>query len=161
MNAPPGQPPQGMPPNADPYAQQQQQQQQSPQQQAYPQQQQAYPQQPYPQQQYQQQQYQQQPGMQGGPQASGGKQNPALIAVGAIFLLIAAGVGVLFLMNLYQYMTVEDRWANDTTMIREARAFGVRIIKSAAMKRMTMFGPISGLSGIIGLVLLFLGLRKK
>jgi hypothetical protein len=89
------------------------------------------------------------------------QRNVALIVIGAILLVIALGAGFVFFMNLYQYMTVEDRWANDPMLSRAARGFGVRIIKAAAMRRMEMFGPIMGLFGIGGLVCSFLGIRKK
>ena len=85
----------------------------------------------------------------------------ALIVVGAIMLVIALGAGFVFLMNLNQYLTIEDKWANDPFLSPAAREFGVRIIQDAALKRMMVFGPVSGLFGIVGLVLGFLGLRKK
>ena len=160
MMQPPGQPPYGQPPQGMPDQQQYPQQQYPQQQQQYPQQQQQYPQQQYPQQQQQQQYYPQQGGMQPA-QAAGGKRNPVLIAIGAVFMLIALVTGAIFLMNLRQYLTVEDRWADMKDMIPEARQFGVRLIKGAAMNRMTTFGPISGVAGLIGFVLLILGLRKK
>lgn len=89
------------------------------------------------------------------------QRNVALIVVGAILLFIALGAGFVFLMNLNQYLTIEDKWANDPFLSPAARDFGVRIIKEAALKRMMMFGPVSGLFGIVGLVLGILGLRKK
>lgn len=119
---------------------------------------------PYP----QQPQYPQQPPYPQGPPAGYpqpfGRQpqrNVGLIIGAAILLVIALLAGAVFLMNLNQYLSIEDKWANDPYLTGPARDFGVRIIKQAAMKRMMMFGPISGLTGIAGLVLGFLGLRKK
>jgi hypothetical protein len=89
------------------------------------------------------------------------ERNVALIVVGAILLVIALGAGFVFLMNLNQYLTIEDKWANDPFLTPAARDFGVRIIKEAALRRMMTFGPVSGLFGIVGLVLGILGLRKK
>jgi hypothetical protein len=158
-----------------PYAGQQQpyagQQQAYPgQQQAYPGQQQAYPgqQQPYPGQQQaypgQQQPYpgQQQPypGQQFAAQAAP-KRNTALLIIGALLLLVGLAAGVIFIINLHQYLTIEDRWANDPDLSGAARAFGVRLIKGAAMNRMTIFGPVAGVLGVAGAVLLALGMRKK
>ena len=107
------------------------------------------PQQPYPQAGYPQ------------PFAKQPQRNVALIVVGAILLVVALLAGAVFLMNLNQYLSIEDKWAHDPYLSPAARDFGVRIIKQAAMKRMMMFGPVSGLTGIVGLVLGFLGLRKK
>jgi hypothetical protein len=89
------------------------------------------------------------------------KRNVALIVVGIVLFLLAAGAGVVFLMNLNQYLSIEDRWANEPLLSPEARRFGVGLIKRAALRRMTLFGPISGGFGVLGLVLLVLGLRKK
>lgn len=75
--------------------------------------------------------------------------------------MIALGAGLVFVMNLHQYLTIEDRWANDPLLSPMARDFGVRIIQKAAMKRMMVFGPTSGVLGLTGLVLGVLGLRKK
>jgi hypothetical protein len=89
------------------------------------------------------------------------QRNVALIVVAAILLFIALGAGFVFAMNLSQYLTIEDKWANDPFLSPAAREFGVRIIQDAALKRMMVFGPASGLFGISGLVLGILGLRKK
>jgi hypothetical protein len=89
------------------------------------------------------------------------KRNVALIIVGCVLALLALGAGVVFLINLNQYLSIEERWANDPLLSPEARRFGVSIIQHAAMKRMTLFGPLSGGLGVLGLVLFFLGLRKK
>lgn len=89
------------------------------------------------------------------------QRNVALIVVSAILLVIAMGAGFVFLMNLNQYLTIEDKWANDPFLSSAARDFGVRIIREAALKRMMIFGPVSGLFGIVALVLGVLGLRKK
>jgi hypothetical protein len=89
------------------------------------------------------------------------KRNIALILGGLFLLLIALGVGSVFALNLYQYLTVADRWAADSTLSPVAREFGVRIVEQAAMKRMMVFGPVMGFFGLVGLVLTGLGLRKK
>ncbi|APR84731.1 Hypothetical protein A7982_10080 [Minicystis rosea] len=95
------------------------------------------------------------------PMAAGGQRNVALIAGGAVLLLIALGAGFVFVRNLYDYVTIEDRWANMPRLSAAARDFGVRIIKSAAMNRMVVYGPVSALFGAGGAVLTFLGLRQK
>lgn len=89
------------------------------------------------------------------------QRNVGLMAGGAVLLVLALGVGALFAFNLYQYLTVADRWANDPMLSKSARAFGVAIVQAAAAKRMAMFGPVSALFGIGGVTLLVLGLRKK
>lgn len=89
------------------------------------------------------------------------QRNVVLVGVGALLLIVALAAAFAFLMNLNQYLTIEDRWASDPLLSPAARDFGVRIIKDAALKRMMMFGPASGLFGIAGLVLGLLGLRKK
>lgn len=88
------------------------------------------------------------------------KRNVALILIGLVFLLLSLAVGALFAYNLWQYLTVEDRWAN-SPMLPEARRFGVAIVQRAAEKRMMLFGPVSGFLGFVGLVLAGLGLRKR
>lgn len=95
----------------------------------------------------------------GAPRAP--QRNVALLVVAAVLLLIALGAGLVFVINLHQYLTIEDKWANDPLLSPMARDFGVRIIQKAAMKRMMVFGPTSGVLGIAGLVLGLLGLRKK
>jgi hypothetical protein len=89
------------------------------------------------------------------------KRNVALIVVGIALFLLAAGAGVVFLINLNQYLSIEEKWANEPFLSAEARRFGVSLIKGAALKRMTLFGPIAGGFGVLGAVLLLLGLRKK
>lgn len=178
---PPNQPPYGAPPQGNPQQGYPQQGYGAPQQgypqQGYPQQappqqgyaggppQQGYPQQPYPPQGQPQQAYPQ-PGF-AGPQAgapmgaagpAANQQKMAMLAGGGVLLLIGLAVGALFLYNLYQYLTIEDRFAD---LPRYARGLGVRIVKDAAMKRMMMFGPVATLFGGGGAVLVFLGLKKK
>lgn len=89
------------------------------------------------------------------------QRNVALIVIGAILLVVALGAGFVFLMNLNQYLTIEDKWRNERFLDPAAREWGIALIKNAAMKRMMLFGPVSGLTGIGGLVLGILGLRKK
>ena len=89
------------------------------------------------------------------------KRNVALIIVGCLVFALSLGAGVVFLINLNQYLSIEERWANDPLLSPEARRFGVSIIQHSAMKRMTLFGPLSGGLGVLGLVLFLLGLRKK
>ncbi len=114
------------------------------------------PQQPYP------QHAPMQPAMPMGPSvavaAREPKRNLVLMAIGAFLLLIGFLVFCLFAYNLWQYLTVEDRF---TTLPSYARAFAVEIVQKAAMKRMMVFGPVSGFFGLVGLVLAGLGLRKK
>jgi hypothetical protein len=93
-----------------------------------------------------------------GAAPQGGQRNPGLMAGGGVLLFIAFAVGALFLYNLYQYLTVEDHFAD---LPRYARNLGVAIVKGAAMRRMTIFGPVSALFGAGGAVLMFLGFRKK
>lgn len=95
------------------------------------------------------------------PGAHAPKRNVGLLVAGVLLFLLGAGAGVVFLINLSQYLTIEERWANDPLLSPEARRFGVSIIQHAAMKRMTLFGPLSGGLSITGLVLFLLGLRKK
>jgi len=83
------------------------------------------------------------------------------MVVGILVFTLALGAGVVFLINLNQYLSIEERWADDPLLSPEARRFGVSLIQHAAMKRMTLFGPLSGGLGVFGLVLFFLGLRKK
>lgn len=89
------------------------------------------------------------------------KRNPGLIVVGVLLFVLALGAGAAFAINLSQYLSVEERWANDPLLSPEARQFGVSLVQHAAVKRMTLFGPLSGGFGVVGLVLFFLGLRKK
>ncbi|MEZ4221012.1 MAG: hypothetical protein R3B13_08785 [Polyangiaceae bacterium] len=113
------------------------------------------------------QQYQYPPQQQMAPQPAGPavaparepKRNIILIGIGLFLLIfIALPVFGLFAYNLYQYMTIEDKFAD---LPSYARSFGVEIVKRAAMKRMMIFGPVSGVFGLVGLVLAGLGMRKK
>jgi hypothetical protein len=94
------------------------------------------------------------------PQPGGGR-NVGMIAGGAVLLLIALAVGAIFAINLYQYLTVEARWADMPRLSSAARDFGIRIVKEAAMRRMVIYGPLTAIFGAGGAVLMFLGLRKK
>lgn len=89
------------------------------------------------------------------------KRNVALIVVGIVVFALALGAGVVFAINLTQYLTVEERWADDSLLSPEARRFGVSIVQHAAMRRMTLFGPLTAGLGIAGFVVFLLGLRKK
>jgi len=86
------------------------------------------------------------------------KRNVILMAIGALSLLIGFLVFCLFAYNLWQYMTVADRF---TTLPSYAREFAVEIVQKAAIKRMMVFGPVAGFFGLVGLVLSGLGFRKK
>jgi hypothetical protein len=86
--------------------------------------------------------------------------NVALIVVGVALLLFAALAAAVFAFNLYQYLTVADRWARDPMLGSYARGFGVRLVQAAAMRRMEIFGPVSFALGAGGLLLGGLGLRK-
>ncbi len=128
---------------------------------------------PYPQQQYPQQQQQyaqaQQASQQGGypqaypmqqaypqPAATGPKRNIGLIIGGLVLLGIGALAFLVFAYNLYQYETVEEHFAD----IKGA-AWVVDLVKESDMRRMMIFGPVATVFGLVGLVLTFLGMRKK
>ena len=116
--------------------------------QPYPQQ----PQQPY----YPQQQMMQQPQQQYAMQPPAKKRNPALIAVGAILMVIGTLAFLVFAYNAWQYSTVEDRFSDIA-----GSKWVVDLIKESDMRRMMIFGPIAALFGGGGLVLGLLGLRKR
>lgn len=88
------------------------------------------------------------------------KRNVGMIVGGSILLFLAVIVGGLFIWNLHTYLTVEDRFMEDPTL-RMGGRWLVELVKDASMRRMTIFGPVSGLFGIAGLVVGGLGLRKK
>jgi hypothetical protein len=87
--------------------------------------------------------------------------NVALVVVGVLVFVLGLGAGVVFLINLNQYLTVGERWESNPLLSPEGRRFGISIIEHAAMKRMTLFGPLSAGLGITGFVLFLFGLRKK
>ena len=89
------------------------------------------------------------------------KRNVALIVAGIILCALALGAGVVFTTHLSEYLTVEERWADDSLLSPEAHRFGVSIVQHAAMRRMTLFGPLTAGLGIAGVVLFLRGLRKK
>jgi hypothetical protein len=118
--------------------------------------------QPYPQQQqqpYYPPQQQQQMMMQQQPYAMqpAKKRNPALIAVGAILLVIGTLAFLVFAYNAWQYSTVEDRFAD----LGGSSKWVVDLIKESDMRRMMIFGPVALLFGGGGFVLALLGLRKR
>jgi hypothetical protein len=120
-----------------------------------------YPQQPYPQQPQQYQQQQQQPMMgYGQPQMQmqrpAGKRNVGLIVGGGILFVIGALAFLVFAYNAWQYSTVEERFAD-----LKGSAWVVDLVKEADMRRMMIFGPIAAVFGLAGIVLGFLGMRKK
>lgn len=119
--------------------------------QPYPQQQQQPPYYPPPQQQMmmQQPQYAMQPPAK--------KRNPALIAVGAILLVIGTLAFLVFAYNAWQYSTVEDRFAD----LGSSSKWVVDLVKEADMRRMMIFGPVAAVFGLGGLVLGLLGMRKR
>jgi hypothetical protein len=87
--------------------------------------------------------------------------NLGLIVAGVLLFLLAAGAGVVFFINLNEYLSIEDTWASAPVLSPEARRFGISLIKRAALRRMTLFGPIAGGFGVLGVVLLVVGLKKK
>ena len=94
----------------------------------------------------------------GGLMPAANQQKTAMLAGGGVLLFIALAVGLLFLRNMHQYLTIEDRFSS---LPSYARGFGVRLVKEAAMNRMIVFGPLAALFGAGGGVLMFLGLKKK
>jgi len=117
----------------------------------------------YPQQAYPQQAYPQQAGALPWPGAQGARapsRNVGMMIGGAVLLLIALGAAGLFAWNLHTYLTIEDSFADDP-VLRGGAGWVVEIVKAASLKRMTIFGSISTLFGIAGLVLGGLGLRKR
>ena len=102
-----------------------------------------YPQ-PYPQQQLHQ------------PLVAGKRRNVGLMIAGCALLAIAALAFLVFAYNAYQYSTVEEHFSD----IKGAE-WVVELIKEADLKRMIIFGSISAVFGIPGLVLGLLGLRKR
>jgi hypothetical protein len=90
------------------------------------------------------------------------QRNVGMIVGGAVLLLIALAVGGLFFWNLHTYLTIEDRFAGDPILSRGGgTAWVVELVKAASLKRMTIFGSLSAVFGLAGLVLGGLGLRKK
>ena len=112
--------------------------------------------QPYPQQQpyYPQQQQMMMP--QQAMMQPAKKRNPALIAVGAILLVIGTLAFLLFAYNAWQYSTVEERFSDIA-----GSKWVVDLVKEADMRRMMIFGPVAAVFGLGGLVLAFLGMRKR
>jgi uncharacterized membrane protein len=97
-----------------------------------------------------------QPPAYGQMQARPKQRNVALIVVGGILLVIGALAFLIFAYNAYQYSTVEERFSDIS-----GSAWVVDIIKEADMRRMMIFGPVSAVFGIAGLILGILGLKKK
>ncbi|MBX3209143.1 MAG: hypothetical protein KF764_29185 [Labilithrix sp.] len=89
------------------------------------------------------------------------KRNVGMIVGGVVLLVIALGVGGLFLWNLHTYLTIEDKFAADPMLRGKSTEWVVALVKEASLRRMTIFGPISALFGFGGLVLGGFGLRKK
>jgi len=87
--------------------------------------------------------------------------NVGLSIAGILLAVVALGAGVVFIINLSQYLSIEEKWASEHFLSPEARRFGVSLIKRAAFERMTLFGPISAGLGVLGVVLTVLGLRKR
>ena len=116
-----------------------------------PQQQQQYPQQGYPPQGYPQQQYAQAPQVPGG-----GRRNVGLMIGGFVLLAIGALAFLLFAYNAYQYSTVEERFSDI-----KGSGWVVDLVKESDMRRMMIFGPVAAVFGLVGLVLAFLGFRKR
>ncbi|MBX3263482.1 MAG: hypothetical protein KIS78_13440 [Labilithrix sp.] len=96
-----------------------------------------------------------------GAAAGGPKRNVGMIVGGAVLLVIALGVGGLFVWNLHTYLTIEDKFAADPLLRGKNTEWVVELVKAASLRRMTIFGSISALFGAGGLVLGGFGLRKK
>ncbi len=123
----------------------------------YPQQPQSQQQQGYPQQGYPQQGYPMQQGYpQQGMRPAGPKRNVGMLVGGLILIAIGALAFLLFAYNAYQYSTVSDHFSDI-----EGSEWVVDIVKRAAMHRMVLFGSISAFFGLPGLILAFLGFRKR
>ena len=84
------------------------------------------------------------------------KRNPALIAVGAILLVIGTLAFLVFAYNAWQYSTVEDRFSSIA-----GSSWVVDLVKEADMRRMMIFGPVAAVFGLGGIVLGFFGMRKR
>lgn len=84
------------------------------------------------------------------------RRNPALIAVGGVLLLIGLFAFAIFAYNAWQYSTAEDKLGGI-----QGAEWVVSLVKEAALKRMMVFGTVSGLFGLGGAVLGFFGLRKR
>jgi len=76
---------------------------------------------------------------------------------GAALLFVSVVVGGLFFWNLHTYLTIEDRLAD----LGPETEWVVEMVEAASLRRMTIFGSVSALFGIAGLVLGGLGLRKR
>lgn len=90
-----------------------------------------------------------------------GKRNVGLLVAGVVVFALSLAAGAVFAFDLNQYLTVEELWENDELLSPEARRFGVGMIQRAALKRMTLFGPLFAGLGVVGVVFLARGLRKK
>lgn len=83
-----------------------------------------------------------------------------MIVGGSILLFLSLCAAGLFFYNLHDYLTVEDRFMSDPVLSRGGRWL-VNIVMEADLRRMTIFGAISAVFGIPGMILGGLGLRKK
>ncbi|HEX7602084.1 MAG TPA: hypothetical protein VF316_10780 [Polyangiaceae bacterium] len=95
-------------------------------------------------------------GLQAAP--SGPKRNVALLVSGIIGLAIGALAFLPFAYNVYQYLTLADHFAD---LSAEAQDFIVPLLEHAAIHRMILFGSVSSIFGLAGLVLAGIGLQKK
>ncbi|HEY1954542.1 MAG TPA: hypothetical protein VGH28_03005 [Polyangiaceae bacterium] len=84
------------------------------------------------------------------------RRNPVLIALGGVLLLIALLAFAIFAYNAWQYSTAGDKLGDI-----EGAAWVVDLVKEAALKRMMVFGTVTGIFGLGGAVLGFFGLRKR
>jgi hypothetical protein len=82
--------------------------------------------------------------------------NVALIVCGSIVLFVGLLTLAVFAYNAWQYATVEDRFSDI-----EGAGWVVELVKEADYKRMLVFGPLSGVFLIGGVVMTVLGLRKR
>jgi hypothetical protein len=88
------------------------------------------------------------------------ERNVARMVLGIVLLLLGLAAGVFFFRLLDEYLSADATWANEPLLSPEARRFGASLVKQAAFRRMTFFGPISLGFAVAGLVFTVVGARK-